>query len=285
MGSQAPAVRVSSRRIRLDLDGLRSLAPILLGSAVIAVMLLAAVFLPLPYSPVKADPLAITLPPSGDHLFGTDANGFDVFSRTIASAKRDLPIALLSTVGAMLIGVPLALVASASRFGEALMRFADAFAVLPMTMVAVVAVQLIGGGVPNLILVLMIFNIPPFMRVTRGEAMSIRASRYVEAAVSIGCSRTRVALNHVLRNAYGVVLVQASLAAAISVVAVAAMSFLGVGISPPTPTWGSMIQDGTVPLVQGEWWVVFFPACAVFLAVSSLNLIATGIEKRFEGER
>jgi peptide/nickel transport system permease protein len=120
------------------------------------------------------------------------------------------------------------------------------------------------------------------MRLVRGESLALRKARFVEAAIAIGCSPARVAFNHVFRNAYGIVLVQASLTMANAVVVIAAMSFLGIGVSPPTPTWGSMIQEGTSAMVQGHWWVVFFPALAIFVVVSALNFIADGIERHFE---
>jgi ABC-type dipeptide/oligopeptide/nickel transport system permease subunit len=115
-----------------------------------------------------------------------------------------------------------------------------------------------------------------------GEALVLRGSRYVEAAIAVGCSPLRVAFNHIFRNAYGIVLVQASVTASNAVVLIAALSFLGISVTPPTPTWGSMIQDGAVAMVQGKWWVVVFPAAAVFLAVTCLNLIADNIERRYE---
>lgn len=258
-------------------------AGIVAGVALLAGLLLASLVFPFEHDPLRPDPRALLLAPGGSHPFGTDASGFDVFSRTIVAARHDLPLALLGTGLALLIGVPLGLLAAANRFGEALMRAVDAFAALPMLIIALVAIQLLGGAMINIVAALAIVNIPRFMRLTRGEALAIWSSRYVEAAVSIGCSPLRIAFNHVMRNAYGIVLVQGSLAIANAVGVIAALSFLGVGVSPPTPTWGSMIQDGSSAMVQGDWWVVAFPALAIFLVVAALNLIADGIEKRFEG--
>lgn len=275
----AAASRISrARRPRT----LWSNAGIVAGLLVLAGFMVAALVLPLPHDPLRPDALAILQAPSAAHPFGTDSIGFDVFSRTIESAQRDLPLALVGTLASMLIGVPLGLFASSGRFGEALMRVVDAFAALPMIIIAVVAVQLLGGGMLNIIFALAIVNIPRFMRLVRGETLALRKARFVEAAVAIGCSPARVAFNHVFRNAYGIVLVQASLTMANAVVVIAAMSFLGIGVSPPTPTWGSMIQEGTSAMVQGHWWVVFFPAIAIFLVVAALNFIADGIERHFE---
>lgn len=276
----APALSATrSRRIRSTLwDN----AGIVIGVLVLAGLILASFVLPLPHDPLRPDPTALVQPPSAAHPFGTDASGFDVFSRTIESAQRDLPLALIGTIASMLVGIPLGLFASSGRVGEAVMRVVDAFAALPMIIIAVVAVQLMGGGVINIIFALAVVNIPRFMRLVRGESLALRKARFVEAAIAIGCSPLRVGFNHVFRNAYGIVLVQASLSAANAVVVIAAMSFLGIGVSPPTPTWGSMIQEGTTTMVQGNWWVVFFPALAIFVVVSALNFIADGIEKHFE---
>jgi len=276
----APAPSVPRRRRRRSSPASNS--GIAIGVLVLLGLILASLVLPLPHDPLRPDPTALVQPPSSAHPFGTDASGFDVFSRTIESAQRDLPLALIGTLASLLIGVPLGLFASSGRVGEGLMRVVDAFAALPMIIIAVVAVQLMGGGVVNIVFALAIVNIPRFMRLVRGESLALRKARFVEAAIAIGCSPLRVGFNHVFRNAYGIVLVQASLTAANAVVVIAAMSFLGIGISPPTPTWGSMIQDGTTTMVQGNWWVVFFPSLAIFIVVSALNFIADGIEKHFE---
>ena len=278
-----PATSATARPARARRRQRRSTnTGIILGLVILFGLFLASILLPLPHNPLKPDPTAVLQTPSGTHLFGTDSLGFDVFSRTIASAQRDLPLALIGTLISALIGVPLGLFASTGKLGEGAMRVVDAFAALPMLIVAIVAVQLLGGGMANVIIAIALVNIPRFMRIVRGEALVVRNSRYVEAAVAIGCSPVRVGLNHVFRNTYGIVLVQVSLTMASSVLMVATMSFLGIGVEPPTPTWGGMIQDGTTAAIQGNWWIVLFPAAAIFLVVSALNVIADGVERRFE---
>jgi peptide/nickel transport system permease protein len=275
-GGVTAAVTRARRSVRRN----RSIA---IGVAVLGLMLLAAVALPLPYNPTTPDPTAVLHAPSSAHLFGTDSSGFDVFSRTIAAGKRDIPLALAGTLGAMLIGVTLGLFAAFGRIGEGAMRVVDAFAALPMILIVVVVVQLMGGGLIDIFIALVVVSVPVFMRTTRGQAIGIRSQRFIEAANAIGCSQPRVAFRHILPNSAGIILAQTSLAAADAIAVIATMGFLGVGVAPPTPDWGSMIQGGAVPLISGQWWVALFPALAVFIAVSALNFVADGIERCFEG--
>jgi ABC-type dipeptide/oligopeptide/nickel transport system permease subunit len=255
---------------------------IYVGVGFIVVLCAVAFWWPMPYSPTTPDVMAIGLPPDGAHPFGTDASGFDVVSRTIDAASRDVPIAVLGSLVALCLGVPFGLFAAAGRLGEVTMRVLDAFSALPVLVLAVVAIQLLGGSLLDVVVAVAIVNVPRFARLTRAEAISLRSARFVEAAESIGCSPVRVAFNHIFRNGYGVVLVQATLAAANAIGVIAALNFLGVGVHPPAPTWGAMIHDGSSMLIDGKWWAAGFPMLAIFLVVSAFNLIADGIEAGVE---
>lgn len=251
------------------------------GCTILLVMLLAAFFAPLPVDPLRPTIADTLQPPSGAHWFGTDRVGFDVFSRTIYSARSDIPLALASTVFSVVVGVPLGLFAASGRWGERFMRVVDVFQALPTLVIAIVIVQLAGEGAIVIILAIAVVNVPRFTRLVRGEAISLREMRFVEAAVAAGTSRPKILVNHILRNAYGIVLVQGSLVAANSIIVIAALNFLGLGFSPPEPTWGSMIQAGAQSMAQGQWWIATFPGIAVFVAVMSFNLIADGLEHVF----
>jgi peptide/nickel transport system permease protein len=250
--------------------------------AFIVIFSFATVLFTLPFSPTTPDVSAIGLPPNATHLFGTDASGFDVFSRVIDAASRDVPIAIAGSLLSLLLGVPVGLLASGGRFGDILMRALDGFSALPILVLVIVAIQLLGGTAFDIIVAIAIVNTPRFARLTRAEAVSLRAARFVEAAVACGCSPLRIAVQHIFRNAYGVVLVQATLAAANAIGVIAALNFLGVGINPPTPTWGGMIRDGTTLLINGQWWAAAFPTIAIFAVVAALNVVADGIEARAE---
>lgn len=255
---------------------------LILSCVVVAGLPLAGLLLPLPFDPVQPDVLNVANSPSGTHWFGTDQSGYDVFSRTISAAARDVPLALGATILALLIGVPLGLAATQGKGGEFLMRVVDAVAALPIIVIAVVFVQVLGGSALDVVIAIALVGIPRFVRVTRSSAITLRSARFIEAAIAIGSTPWRVSFNHILRNSYGVVLVQATLTAANGISAIAALNFLGIGIKPPYPTWGSMINEGTVMLLRGEWWAAFFPTLAIVLFIGALNAISNAIEHHME---
>jgi peptide/nickel transport system permease protein len=240
--------------------------------------------IPLPYDPIRPSAGPALQPPSLTHLFGTDRFGFDLFSRTLAAGSRDIPLALAGTVVSAIIGVPLGLLAiTRGRLGEMIMRGLDAFQAFPLVVLAVAIVALTGNRLENVVLAIAIINIPRFMRLVRAEGLAIRESRFVEAARTYGASWLRVLGHHILPNVTGVIVAQASLTAAHSIVVIAALSFLGIGISPPVASWGSMIQSGAQNMVTGQWWVVLFPGLAVLLTVACLNVLAEATDKRLGG--
>lgn len=257
---------------------------IIVGASVLLLLLLASFFAPLPYNPVQPDPTSITRPPSSKHLFGTDSNGFDVLSRVIAAGRRDLPLALGGTLASLALGLVVGLpLSTKSRFSEALMRALDAFQSFPLIVLSVTIVALTGNSISNIIYAIIIINGPRFIRLIRGEALSIRDSRFIEAAVASGASQRRIVFRHIMPNVADICLVQSSLTAANAIIVIAALNFLGVGLSPPDPTWGSMVQAGAQAISLGQWWIAVWPGIAIFLAIGSLNIMANGIQRRVEG--
>ncbi|GAA5202088.1 ABC transporter permease [Arthrobacter gyeryongensis] len=283
-GGEDPAVSLWSRARRGAARSRKrpKLTLTIVAAAILAGLPLAAVLRAFPQDPLQPDVNSLALAPNSIHWFGTDGNGMDVFSRTIESARLDLPIALVATAIALLVGVPLGLFATTGKAGEAIMRVVDAFAALPIIVIAVVSIQLMGGSAGNVVIAIALVGAPRFVRLSRAAAISLRSSRYVEAAVAIGCSPLRVAFNHIFRNAYGVVLVQATLTTAGALSTIAALNFVGVGVRPPQPSWGAMIEDGFSMLIRGQWWAVAFPALAILLVIASLNIIAGAIENKME---
>ncbi len=246
---------------------------------VLVIMMSVALFAPLPHNPIRADGALPLLPPGPEFWFGTDVYGFDVFSRTVAAAGRDLPLAIAGAVLSLVIGVPLGLAASGkSRFSTRLMQALDVFQSFPLVIICIAIVTLTGNHLGNVIFAILVINVPRFMRLIRSEALSLRESRFIEAAHAIGASRPRVLFRHMLPNVWPIALAQVSLAASHAIVVIAALSFLGIGISPPEPSWGAMIQSGAALMTTGQWWVVAFPGLAIFIAVLSLNAIADGIQ-------
>jgi peptide/nickel transport system permease protein len=246
-----------------------------LGLGVVLAALFAGLLLPLPFDPLTPDPWNTAQAPSEAHWFGTDSDGFDVF----AAAQRDLPLAIVGTAASLVIGVPLGLlVGSKSRWAERAMRGLDIFQAFPLVVLAIAVVTLAGNKLSNVVLAIMIINVPRFMRLIRSEALVLRESRFIEAARAVGGTPVHILRRHVLPNVTGVILAQAALAAAQSIVVIAALGFLGVGVSPPNPSWGLMIQDGSRQLVTGQWWVVVFPGLAILLVTTAFNLIADGLQ-------
>jgi peptide/nickel transport system permease protein len=252
-----------------------------LGIVFIVVLLLWSLFGPLPYDPRATDGGASQQSPGGDHWFGTDGTGGDIFSRVIDAARIDLSLALAGTAVALLLGVPLGLAASTKGKGsERLMRGLDAFQAFPLLILALALVSLSGNRVYMVVVAIALLNIPRYMRLLRSEVLSLRESRFVEAAIAMGATTPRLIFRHLLPNVWGVVLVQTSLTIANAIVVLASLSFLGVGVSAPTPSWGSMIRDGAGNMASGQWWNATFPGLAVLLCVLAFNQLADAISDR-----
>ncbi|WP_020638727.1 ABC transporter permease subunit [Amycolatopsis balhimycina] len=250
-----------------------------LGLGPIIGLFLASVFAPLPYAPTTPDTSVISVAPNGSHWFGTDANGFDVFSRTIEAARIDLPLAFGGVLLAMVIGVPIGLaVSKESWLSNIVMRGVDALQSLPLLIVTVAVVALAGDHFYDVILAMVLVIAPGFIRLVRAGAVVIRSKRYVEAATATGSSEARILRVHVLPNVLNLVLTQLTLGVGLAIVVIAGLNFLGVGVDPPTPTWGGMIFDGAGVINQGQWWVALFPSLAILVVISCVNLTARVVE-------
>lgn len=249
---------------------------------VIVVMVLAGFFAPLPHDPGSPDSSRVLEAPSADHWLGTDRFGLDVFSRLVASAALDVPLAVIGMFASLVVGVPLGLAASRKGpWGERIVRALDVFQAFPLLILAIAIVGLMGNNLNNIVMAIAIINVPRFIRLVRSEGLSIRESRYIEAAHAIGAGDLRVMFRHLLPNMTGTILAQASLAVAHAVVVIAALSFLGIGITSSEASWGAMIQTGAQNMTTGQWWVSLFPGLAVFLTVFCFNGVADWLQAQF----
>jgi peptide/nickel transport system permease protein len=235
-----------------------------------------------PYNPDAEQFNAILAPPSGEHWFGTDQNGRDVFSRVIAAPRVDIYIALVSTIFAMVIGIPFGVLATGtSRAGEAAgevtLRLMDVIQAFPVFILALALVAGFGPSAFNLIIALTVLQFPVFLRLTRSSALTVRRRTYVEAARIGGADTLGVMFRHVLPNSIGPSLVGASVAVAQAVLITAGLSFVGAGIRPPTPEWGAMISDGAQNLITGQWWPSVFPGIALGIVVLGYALVGDGL--------
>lgn len=262
----------------------RRKAPRLVGAAIgasVIVAMLIASFIPVGYSPTSPS-VDVLQPPSAAHLFGTDQTGFDLLARTLAAAHVDIPLALGGTLLALLIGTPLGLLASTGGRGSAvIMRILDGFQAFPLLILILVIATLTGGGLAVIVLCIALVNLPQFIRLSRAEALAVNKSRYVLFARAIGASRAHIMRRHLLPQVSCVLLAQASVGSALAVAVIAAMSFLGVGIAPPTASWGQMISTGAAGIGSGQWWPVVFPAAALAITIFSLNVVADGLDAHF----
>ena len=230
-----------------------------------------------PMSPSKMAVRARLSPPFGDYLLGADAYARDVLSRLLYAGRTSLMIGFGVATLSTLIGICIGLVAGFFRKLDApLSRLIDAMMAFPDILLAIALVAILGGSMINVILALSIVYVPRFARISRASTLVIRELPFVEASRALGSSTRYVILNHVLRNIVSPITVQATFIFAYAMLAEAGLSFLGVGIDPATPTWGTMINEGRQFIDQATWLIVF-PGLAISISVLSLQIIGDGL--------
>src|SRR5262245_39279441 len=251
-----------------------------LGLAVITAFILLALLAPLivPFDPVATSWSLVRKPPPSLHWFGTDELGRDILSRVVYGARASLLAGAISVAIALGIGVPLGLLAGyRGGFADALIsRITDAMLACPFLILAIALAAFLGPSLGNAMIAIGISATPIFIRLTRGQVLSVKAEDYVEAARALGNPDWRIALSHILPNILPALLVQATLSIAAAIIAEAALSFLGLGQQPPAPSWGSMLNAAQRFLTQAPWMAIW-PGLAIFLVVLSLNLLGDGL--------
>jgi peptide/nickel transport system permease protein len=261
----------------------------LAGLVIVLVIALLGVLAPLiaPYGPKEGNPDATLQPPSWDHPFGTDAIGFDIFSRVLYGARLDLGIALGAVGIALLAGCLLGAVAGFfGRFtDEVVMRGCDMLSAFPSFILALGVVAALGPSIPNLIFAIALVNVPVYARLLRARILSVREAQYVRAATAIGSSRPRVLFAHVLPNSMAPIFVQSTLQAGYAILEAAGLSFIGLGVRVPEAEWGVMVNMGLQYVVSGEWWISFFPGIAIAVTVMGFNLIGDGLQDLLDPRR
>src|SRR3954447_21064192 len=267
--------------------------PMAVAGLVIAIMfVILAIFAPViaPYPPGKSDFSAALAGPSPEHWFGTDDLGRDTLSRVIWGARASMQAGVLATVLAMAVAVPFGLMAGYYRgwVDPVISRVTDVLLAFPFLILAVGLAAVLGPSLTNATLALGIAAVPGLVRVTRGEALALREEDYVKAAVANGASDAGILRRHILPNMTGTLIVQATvtLPTAIigeapvrippAVIGEAPLSFLGLGVQPPTPSWGVMLSSAQ-PFIDEAPRLVIFPGLAIFLATLSFNLLGDGL--------
>ncbi len=227
-----------------------------------------------PYDPLRPDFRRIAEPPSAEHWLGTDQNGRDILSRLIHGTRISVSIGVAAVLLGLAAGTTMGLAAGyfGGRIDTILMRSVDVMLAFPGILLAILIISVLGSSVMNIIIALAVFSVPTFARVSRSSALTIRTLDYVQAARAVGGSSLRGLVKHVLPNAWAPVVVYGTLRCATAILGGAALSFLGLGISPPTPEWGLMVSQGR-EIMRSAPHVMLFPGLAIFITVLAVNLL------------
>jgi peptide/nickel transport system permease protein len=257
--------------------------------ALFVLLVLAALLGPLlaPYPPLETDTAASLQAPSARHWFGTDQLGRDIFSRVVVATRLDMVIAVAS-VAAVLVAGGFAGIA-AGYFGgwtdRVIGRISDTIMAFPLFVLAMGIVAALGNTVTNIVIATAIVNFPLYQRVARAEANVRRDAGFVMAARLTGNGELRILLRHIMPNIMPIMVVQMSLTMGYAILNAAGLSFIGLGVRPPTPEWGIMVAEGAANIVSGEWWVALFPGLALMLAVFCFNLLGDGLRDIVDPQR
>jgi peptide/nickel transport system permease protein len=251
-----------------------------LGAVILAALILAAIFAPqiTRYNPVELAAADRLKPPSAQHWFGTDAFGQDIYTRTVYGSRISLRMGAISVAIAVLLGVTSGLLAGyfGGHLDTWIMRAVDITLAFPGILLALVIIAILGPSLFNAMVAVGISAAPTYARVTRGMVLKTREEVYIESAIASGCRPVRVILRHILPNILGPIVVVATLGVAGAIISGAALSFLGLGATPPTPEWGLMLSSGRNYL-RAAWWITSFPGLAIMVTVLSINLLGDGL--------
>ena len=253
----------------------------LVAFGVIAAVALAAAAAPviMPYDPDAPDADHALEAPSRRHWLGTDLYGRDQLTRIVYAGRVDLLVALAATAIALSIGAVLGAVSgySGGWLDQLLMRVIDTIQAFPSFILAMGIAAALGNSVTNIVIAIAITHVPIYGRLIRGEMLRIREMEYAEAARTVGNRERRIIFHHLLPNCFPPVTVQATLAMGFAILTVAALSYIGLGIRPPTSEWGAMTAEGAGYIVSGEWWIFLFPGVAIMATVLSFNLVGDAL--------
>ena len=259
--------------------------PVIVGTVIIGFILIMAFFAPLiaPYSPVKQDLLNTLAPPSLQHILGTDSLGRDLFSRIVYGTRISLLVGFISTVIAGFFGMAFGLTAGylGGVVDNVIMRIMDAMMSIPLLVMALFLGGVLGKGLGNIMLSVSIVMIPGYARLTRGQVLSIKELDYVTAATISGTSRLKNALKHIFPNCLSPNLVLMTMNLGMAILVEAGLSFLGMGITPPTPSWGGMVSEGKLYLSTNPVLSIT-PGVFVIMTVWSFNVVGDALRDVFD---
>ncbi|OPL08663.1 MAG: peptide ABC transporter permease [delta proteobacterium ML8_F1] len=254
----------------------------MIGLGIIILFLFMAVFAPMiadyDDEAIKMNIKERLQPPSSTHVFGTDEFGRDIFARIVWGTRISLFVGLISVSIALSIGGFLGAIAGyyGGRLDNAIMRVLDVLLAIPTILLAITIVAALGASVLNLMIAVGVSNIPGFARVVRAAVLSVKDEEFIEAARAIGANDFIIITRHVLPNSMAPIIVFATLKVASSIMGISSLSFIGLGVQPPTPEWGGMLASGRA-YIRDYMYIVMFPGLAIVFAVLSLNLIGDGL--------
>jgi peptide/nickel transport system permease protein len=260
-----------------------------LAFGLFALIALAALIGPtiVPHDPLASDTAAALKPPSLAHWFGTDQLGRDIFSRVVVATRLDFVIALASVALVFVAGGFAGI--AAGFFGgwtdRIVGRISDTIMAFPLFVLAMGIVAALGNTVTNIVIATAIINFPLYVRVARAEANVRREAGFVQAARLSGNGDFRILLMHILPNIMPIMMVQISLTMGYAILNAAGLSFIGLGVKPPTPEWGIMVAEGAGNIISGEWWIALFPGAALMIAVFCFNLLGDGLRDLVDPQR
>lgn len=268
-----------SRRLRLSAFAADNKL-FVVGLAVFSVVLACGVLAPIlaPYSPTEIDMASKLAPPSFDHLMGTDKFGRDILSRVLHGGHVSLLVATTVIALAMLMGIPIGLLAGyfGGRIDTLLMRLADVFLAFPPLLLPIAITAVLGAGLQNIAVAIAVSWAPWYARIMRGAVLRVRKELYIDAAQTMGVSHLKIMIRHITPNSLTPVIVQGSMDFGYAILAAASLSFLGLGARPPTVEWGLMAAEARTQFLD-HWWTALFPGLAIFVAVLAVNLVGDGL--------
>jgi peptide/nickel transport system permease protein len=252
----------------------------LVGLAIIVLLVLVAIFANViaPYDYATQDLKNIFKFPSSKHIFGTDEFGRDIFSRVIYGSRISLEVGFIAVSISVITGGILGAVAGyyGGVIDNIIMRLMDILLAIPQILLAISIVAALGPGLSNLMLAVGISSIPGYARIVRASVLSVKDQEFVEAAKAAGSSDLRIIFKHIIPNVMAPIIVQATLGVAIAILTAAGLSFIGLGIQPPTPEWGAMLSGGR-GYIRDYWYMTMFPGLAIVITIFALNVLGDGL--------
>jgi len=257
----------------------------MIGLVIFILLIVVAIFPKLftSYSYTAQDYMAIHQLPSAEHIFGTDQLGRDIFTRVVYGTRISLGIGLAGVIISLVAGGLLGAVSAfyGGKTDNIIMRIMDIFGAIPSTLLAISVAAVLGRSVITLVLAMSVSSIPLYSRIVRANVLTVKSKDYIEAGKCVGASDLKLILRHMIPNAMGPIIVQATFGVASSILMIAGLSYIGLGIAPPTPEWGSMLSDAKT-YIQQFWHPMIFPGIAIFLTSFSLNVLGDGLRDAFD---